>query len=182
MLRCCDSFGTEGREPLTVSEFRHAISDQAHRHDQDLFGKFKEAPAEVPTVLGRPAPGERATPGRVNALAQANVVEVGGGEFVRREESVEWTPLLDGRDIAQEMVVDDDLTHVVAGTVSMAKPRSITSTGHWTTCRSFPARSRRDLGTVGCRLFTVNCLRRRDSSGLDRQAKATPIVGIRSLS
>jgi hypothetical protein len=121
MLRCGDSFGAEGREPLILSKFRHSKPNQAHGQDQDGFGKFHKTPAKFATALGRPVPGERATSGGDHALAEAHEVEVGGGEFIRRDQAGESAPVLGGQHVAQEMIVDDNLTHVVARSGSSAR-------------------------------------------------------------
>ena len=113
-------FGTQGRQTLGSSNFSYPVTDKAHRQDQDRFGKDQQPPPEFPPMFCRPSSSERAATCRRDASAEANVVEVRSGNLVVLDQAGQPMSLLVGQHLAQEMVVEDNMTHVVARSGSSA--------------------------------------------------------------
>ena len=120
MFGCGNCLGTQGRDPSTLGEFGHSVSDDAHRGNQDRIRQIQQAASKRSSAFCGPTTGEGSTSGAHDALTEPRVIEVRGGQLVRLHQSADVVSLVIGEDIAQKVVVEYDAAHVVARSGSSA--------------------------------------------------------------
>lgn len=160
---------------MAVGKLGHAKSKRAHWDQGDRLGKGGQGPTERLATFSRPRASEPPASSGDNALAQADIEQVGGRGFVDRENRGEAVADLVRQEISEEVIVEDRRCHVVARSGSSARDR--TNAACSSRLRTSPSNRRPSpLGTVSTpnprsRTSTgpplPRCQRRRAAAGSD---------------
>lgn len=117
-----DGFGAESRELMSVGKFGHSVSKVANRNHLDVGVKVEELSSQRLTGTAGPRTGEGPSGCGHGTSTQSNQIEIGCGRFMIDEHLGQPVAQLTGKQVAQEMVVEDRSAHVVARSGSSAKP------------------------------------------------------------